>query len=91
MTGKRSYQPQKLMVRTIKTVAEDVDLSELKLSELTTDCHTVHRESGSCDILRASRMVDLFDYYYDLGIPVKKIEVTGGRINPRLQIIANKK
>jgi hypothetical protein len=65
------------MSRTVITVQEDADISCIDLSEMATDCHFVHRKGGAVDILRANRMVDIFDLYYDLSIPITKIEVAG--------------
>lgn len=67
----------------VSVVVEDVDPREIPLSELTTDCHFVIREDGKTDIVKAYRKVDIFDTYYDIGIPLREIRISGGTLNPR--------
>jgi hypothetical protein len=69
----------------MKIVKENIELSEISLRELNTDCHTVTREDGIIDLVRSHSMVDIFDFYYDRKIKLKRIEVSGGTLNPRLQ------
>jgi hypothetical protein len=68
----------------VLTVLEGIDPKDLDLSTLPTDCHTVCREDGVIDIMRAQKKTDIFDLYYDLGIALKSITVTGGKISPRM-------
>ena len=72
-------------MKSVIVVAEDVKLYDVSPDKLTTDCHTVIRKDGVVDIVRAAKMVDIFDTYYDLGIRLQRIEVSGGRHNPKLQ------
>ena len=72
-------------MKSVKVVAENVNLYDVLPDKLTTDCHTVIRKDGVVDIVRAAKMVDIFDVYHDLGIRLQKIEVSGGRRNPKLQ------
>ena len=62
---------------------EDVDPKAIKKSELTTDCYFVHREGGKVDVARGSA-VHIFDTYYDKGIRLTQIEMSGGSLNPKL-------
>jgi len=70
--------------KDIKIVKEDAILSEIKTSDLTTDCHFVHREGGKVDIVCSQTMVQIFDHYYDKGIKLTQIVVSGGKLNPKL-------
>jgi len=67
----------------VKVVAEDVKLYDIFPGQLTSDCHTVIRKDGIVDVVRAYRMVDIFDLYFDLGVRIQKIELSGGTLNPR--------
>jgi hypothetical protein len=67
----------------VSVVAENVHLSELFPSQLTTDCHYVFREDGTIDVVKAYRKADIFDTYYDINIPLKEIRISGGTLNPR--------
>lgn len=69
----------------VKVVAEDVNLYDIIPGQLTTDCHTVIRKDGVVDVVRAYKMVDIFDLYYDLGVRIQKIQLSGGTLNPRSQ------
>jgi len=62
---------------------EDVDPNGIKKSDLTTDCYFVHRAGGKVDIARGSA-VHIFDEYYDRGITLTQIEMSGGSLNPKL-------
>lgn len=62
---------------------EDVNPSEISKSDLTTDCYFVHRNGGKIDIAKGS-MVHIFDDYYDRGITLTQIELSGGNLNPKL-------
>jgi len=68
----------------IKIVKEDVDRSEIDLSDLTTDCMFVTLDSGRVDVVRAQAMVKIFDEYHDAGKKIVRIEVSGGRLNPKI-------
>lgn len=68
----------------IEIVAEGVNLYDINPKKLTSDCMTVIRMDGVVDVVRGQRMVDVFDFYYDLGIRAKKIEYCGGMLNPRI-------
>jgi len=67
----------------IRVVAQDVQLHEIDPKKLTTDCYTVQREDGVIDVVRASKRVEVFDHYYDLGIKLKRLELSWGRRNPK--------
>jgi len=69
----------------MKILHENVTLCDIDPSKLTSDCHTVIRKDGVVDIVRAAKMVDIFDVYHDLGVRLQRIEVSGGRRNPKLQ------
>ena len=62
---------------------EDVDPSDIKKGDLTTDCYFVHCKGGKVDVARGS-MVHIFDEYYDRGITLTQIEMSGGSLNPKL-------
>ena len=62
---------------------EDVDPSTIEKSSLTTDCYFIHREGGKIDVARGSA-VHIFDAYYDKGIKLTQIEMSGGNLNPKL-------
>lgn len=62
---------------------EDVVPSDINKSDLTTDCYFVHRSDGAVDIARGSA-VHIFDDYYDRGIRLTQIEMSGGNLNPKL-------
>ena len=64
-------------------VKEDVDPTEVSKSDLTTDCYFVHRVGGKVDVVRGSA-VHIFDAYYDKGIHLTEIEMSGGNLNPKL-------
>jgi hypothetical protein len=69
----------------VKVVAEDVKLYDIIPGQLTTDCHTVIRKDGIVDVVRAYKMVDIFDLYHDLGVRIQKIQLSGGTLNPKTQ------
>jgi len=69
----------------MKVVAEDVKLYDIVPGQLTSDCHTVIRKDGIVDVVRAYKMVDIFDVYYDLGVLIQKVQLSGGTLNPRTQ------
>jgi hypothetical protein len=69
----------------VKVVAEDVKLYDIIPGQLTSDCHTVIRKDGTVDVVRAYKMVDIFDVYYDLGVRIQKVQLSGGTLNPRTQ------
>ena len=64
-------------------VKEDVDPSDINKSDLTTDCYFIHRTGGKVDVVRGSA-VHIFDDYYDRGITLTQIEMSGGNLNPKL-------
>jgi hypothetical protein len=68
---------------SIQVVAQDVHLENIDPKNLTSDCYLVFRKDGVVDIIKARRMVDIFDHYYDLGILLKAIELSGGLKNPK--------
>ena len=81
-TGKKSAANP---LEKIRVIAQDVLLSDINPKNLTNDCYIVVRRDGVTDVIKARRMVDIFDHYYDLGIRLKSIDFSGGRRNPRLQ------
>jgi len=64
-------------------VKEDVLPSGIKKTDLTTDCYFIHRKDGKIDVVRGSA-VHIFDDYYDRGIQLTQIEMSGGSLNPKL-------
>ena len=62
---------------------EDVNPDEIKKGDLTTDCYYVHRSGGKIDLVKGS-MVHIFDDYYDRGITLTGIKLSGGSLNPKL-------
>ena len=64
-------------------VKEDVDPSDISKGDLTTDCYFVHRSGGKVDVVRGSA-VHIFDDYYDRGITLTQLEMSGGSLNPKL-------
>lgn len=64
-------------------IKEDVDPNDIKKSELTTDCYFIHRTDNQIDVARGSA-VHIFDDYYDRGIRLIEIEMSGGSLNPKL-------
>jgi len=62
---------------------EDVNVSEISRSDLTSDCYFIHRKDGKVDVARGSA-VHIFDSYYDKGIFLTQIEMSGGSLNPKL-------
>lgn len=62
---------------------EDVIPAEINKGDLTTDCYFVHRTDNQVDIARGSS-VHIFDDYYDRGIHLTQIEMSGGSLNPKL-------
>ena len=69
----------------VKVVAQDVKLYDIDPRKLTSDCMTVIRMDGVVDVVRAYKMVDIFDFYYDLDILLKKILLSEGVLNPKTQ------
>jgi ribulose kinase len=72
------------MAKEIKIIKEDVIPSDIPSKTLTSDCHFVTRICGQVDVVRGVGMVKIFDYYYDKGIKIKSIDVSGGQRNPKL-------
>jgi ribosomal protein L36 len=73
------------LLEKIRVIAQDVLPSDIDPKKLTNDCYIVVRRDGVIDVIKARRMVDIFDHYYDLGILLKSIDFSGGRRNPKLQ------
>lgn len=73
----------------------NVTTSELNDNSLPSDSYLVYYKDGEetkIDICRGSRMVDVFDLYYDrFGSVIQKIDFTKGRANPKLWGQARKK
>lgn len=63
---------------------EDITRESLAKSDLTTDCLFVHLDSGQIDLVRGQTMVKVFDLYHDAGKKIVQIELSGGRLNPKL-------
>lgn len=62
---------------------ENIQIEDVKRTDLTTDCHFVHRKDGQVDVARGN-LVGIFDDYYDRKVLLNKIEVAGGTLNPKL-------
>lgn len=73
----------------------DVATPEANNNRLPSDSFLVYyadEEGDKVDICRGSRMVDIFDLYYDrFGPNISKIEFTKGRVNPKIWGETNKK
>ena len=65
-------------------IKEDVDPNAIKKSDLTSDCYFIHRKDGKIDVARGSA-VHIFDSYYDKGVLLTQIEMSGGSLNPKLR------
>jgi hypothetical protein len=73
------------LAKEIRIIKEDVIPSDIPSKTLTSDCHFVTRICGQVDVVRGVGMVKIFDFYYDKGIKIKAIDVSGGQLNPKLQ------
>ena len=71
------------MAKDVTVLKEDIIPTDISGREMTTDCHFVHYDGG-IDVVRGVSMVCIFDYYYDKGKKISKIEVAGGQLNPKL-------
>ena len=71
------------MAKDVKVLKEDIIPNDIAPREMTTDCHFVHHDGG-IDVVRGVSMVKIFDYYWDKGKKINKIEVAGGQLNPKL-------
>jgi hypothetical protein len=64
-----------------------VNRDDINLNELPSDAHIVEysdNDGNHIDICRSSKMVTVFDLYYDrFGNHIYKIEHSNGKINPR--------
>jgi hypothetical protein len=69
----------------MQVLKENVDLSSIDPSCLTSDCKFVKKVSGQIDIVREYSSVRVFDYYWDRGIKLVKIWHAGGTRNPKFQ------
>lgn len=67
----------------MKILHENIHLYDIDPSKLTNDCHTVIRKDGIVDVVRADKRTDIFDFYWDKGIKLQRIEISGGTRNPR--------
>jgi len=72
-------------LKEVTIVKKDVVKNDILPKQLTTDCHFVTKIDGNIDIVRGVSMVKIFDYYYDKGIKITSIEVSGGQLNPKMQ------
>ena len=72
------------MPKEVTIIKEGVVPQDIKSSDLTTDCHFVHREDGGVDVVRGETMVKIFDVYHDKKVKLTRIEVSGGTLNPKL-------
>ena len=73
------------MAKEVSILKEDVIQKDILSKQMTTDCHFVHRENGTVDVVRGESMGKIFDHYHDKKIKITKIEVSGGQLNPKLQ------
>ena len=71
-------------MKDVTILKEDVIKEDIPSKKLTTDCHFVTKQDGNIDIVRGVSMVKIFDYYYDKGIKLTSIEVSGGQLNPKM-------
>ncbi len=74
-----------------KLLIENASEDDVKNPDIPTDSFIVHyKKSGSSkeiiDICRGSKMVDVFDFYYDKHGKgsINKITFSNGKINPRM-------
>tara|TARA_R110001592_G_scaffold129936_2_gene342764 strand:+ start:1811 stop:2044 length:234 start_codon:yes stop_codon:yes gene_type:complete len=70
--------------KEVTIIKEGIVPQDIKSSDLTSDCHFVHREDGGIDIVRGESMVTIFDVYHDKKVKITCIEVSGGTLNPKL-------
>ena len=83
--------PQKQQQQEAKTepmkgmlvLKEDIDPTDFKGSQLTTDCYYVFRTDKQVDLVRGG-MVAIFDEYYDKGVMLTEIRLAGGNRNPKI-------
>lgn len=72
----------------VNIIGEMVEIDQLDISKLTTDCHGVAYTGETdlvyTDVVRSHTMVDIFDLYHDAGKTVERIWVLGGNLNPKL-------
>ena len=61
---------------------EDVDPTDFKTSQLTTDCYYVYRTDNQIYLVRGV-MVKIFDQYYDKGVILSRIALANGSRNPK--------
>ena len=66
-----------------RIIAEGINLYDIIPKNLTNDCFTVIRKDGTVDVARAQKAVDVFDFYYDLGIRLQRIDRSWGMRDPR--------
>jgi hypothetical protein len=69
----------------MQILCENVDLDEINPKKLTCDCKFVRRANGTVDIVKEYSSVRIFDYYWDRGIKIEKIWLTGGTRNPKFE------
>ena len=73
------------MAKEVAILKEDVIQKDILSKQMTTDCHFVHRENGTVDVVRGESMVKIFDHYHDKKIKITKIEGSGRQLNPKMQ------
>ena len=71
------------MQERVRVVAQGVNPRDIDPRKLTSDCMVVYREDNIVDIVRSYRRVDVFDFYYDMDVTLKRIELSGGVLNPK--------
>jgi len=81
--GKSELNPDQNEMGRCIILKEDVVPSDIKKSDLTSDCYFVHHVGGKVDVAKGSA-VHIFDEYYDKGIRLTQIEMSGGSLNPKL-------
>lgn len=63
-------------MKKVQILAENIDMGDVEVRNLPSDCHTVVRDDGVTDMVLAEKRVDIFDLYHDLGIKLKKITLS---------------
>lgn len=87
LTRLRAYEVILVVENTTEDGVRDTE------HELPSDTHVVKYLDGDepkVDAVRANKMSDIFDGYYDMGFPPTDIRSGYGKIKPRLYNVAKK-
>ena len=90
-----TFQPEDAAKYDCKVLEQGVDIEKMEEHKLPTDTHLVEYKIGAdtfVDMVRAHRMSDIFDAYYDKISHIGKliaIKAGFGKIRPNLYGIVN--